>query len=174
MTFWQSVETTFRNHADFSGRASRSEYFQSGRLFMLVWATTLVASAGLFGSRLRWLGGLLIVLVWLAVALGFSAVRVRRCHDTGRSGWTLYPFVAFAEGDPWPNKYGPPPDQGEATDEAPASWSAVPPPASTRPAVFAPCATCGRKVNTEIERCPYCLGPLGLSSERVRCDRSQR
>jgi uncharacterized membrane protein YhaH (DUF805 family) len=106
MTFGQSIQTCFQKYVEFSGRASRSEFWY----FMLFQLLVNVAAGELGGSA----GGL----VWLALLLPSVAVNVRRLQDQGRSGWwcLLYflPVVGFIilviwnaqRGTVGPNQYG--------------------------------------------------------------------
>ncbi|MCD2511299.1 DUF805 domain-containing protein [Comamonas endophytica] len=75
MTFQESIRVCFAKYADFSGRASRSEYWWFGLFAMLV----------SFGLSL--ISGILWLLFALATVLPSIAVTTRRLHDTGRSGW---------------------------------------------------------------------------------------
>ena len=75
MTFQESVRVCLSKYADFSGRASRSEYW---------WFALFVFLAGLGTSMIsEMLGGVL----GLAMLLPSIAVATRRLHDTNRSGW---------------------------------------------------------------------------------------
>jgi uncharacterized membrane protein YhaH (DUF805 family) len=65
MTFGESIKTCFTKYADFTGRASRSEYWW----WFLFDKLTAVFS--------------------LAVLLPGIAVGVRRLHDIDKSGWFL-------------------------------------------------------------------------------------
>ena len=68
---------------------------------------------------------LVALLYFISLPLGLIAA-ARRCHDLGYSGWfalvTLIPFVGwylvFKQGDPLPNKYGPPPS-GSSIEQVP-------------------------------------------------------
>lgn len=75
MTFQESVQVCFSKYVDFSGRATRSEYWW----FVLF---TFVASVviSLFSSTLSYVFA-------LAVFLPSISAATRRLHDTGRSGW---------------------------------------------------------------------------------------
>ena len=90
MTIQESVKTCVRKYADFSGRATRAEYW------WWVLATTLVSFA--IGA----VDGVINVLMSAAIGYGYSplstifslaillpnlAVTCRRLHDIGRSGW---------------------------------------------------------------------------------------
>jgi uncharacterized membrane protein YhaH (DUF805 family) len=77
MTFHESIATCFTKYADFSGRASRAEYWWFFLFLCLASAALSLVSemvAGLFQ---------------IAVFLPSIAAGVRRLHDTNRSGWFL-------------------------------------------------------------------------------------
>ncbi len=75
MTFQESIKVCFNKYVDFSGRASRSEY----------WWFVLFVILGSFVTSLvsHWL----YVLFALGTLLPSLAAASRRLHDTGRSGW---------------------------------------------------------------------------------------
>jgi uncharacterized membrane protein YhaH (DUF805 family) len=75
MSFQESIQVCFKKYADFSGRASRSEYWWFA-LFIVV----VSAALSLFSNMLS---GLFSV----AVLLPSIAAATRRLHDTNRSGW---------------------------------------------------------------------------------------
>ncbi|MDR7335280.1 DUF805 domain-containing protein [Roseateles asaccharophilus] len=77
MTFQESIRTCFSKYVDFSGRASRSEYWW----FFLFLVIIYVAGA-LFSDFIYYL-------LVLGTFLPSLAVAVRRLHDTDRSGWWL-------------------------------------------------------------------------------------
>ncbi|WP_135848673.1 DUF805 domain-containing protein [Serinibacter arcticus] len=106
-TFRQAVGRYFRKYADFSGRASASEYWWSVLMCALVVAVLYVLLiVTLATSRTDPRTGdpeftpLLgvVVALYAVYALGqvlpSLAVIVRRLHDTGRSGWWY--FISFA------------------------------------------------------------------------------
>ena len=74
-----------RRYADFSGRATRSEYW----LFRLV-DTAILLLLLLLGVMLlsEW-GGVLALLYVLVTFVPQLAVTVRRLHDVGHSAWAL-------------------------------------------------------------------------------------
>ncbi|MGG7579520.1 DUF805 domain-containing protein [Rhizobium sp. Nf11,1] len=77
MGFGQAIGSYFKNYVNFSGRASRSEFWYSA-LFVF-----LVAIALYFVDRSATLN-----LIWsLATFLPSIAMAARRLHDTNRSGW---------------------------------------------------------------------------------------
>lgn len=75
MTFQDSIRTCFSKYVDFSGRASRSEYWWFF-LFIL-----LACLASMFISDV------LYYIVSLGTLLPSLSAGARRLHDTGRSGW---------------------------------------------------------------------------------------
>lgn len=120
----------FRQYADFSGRASRQEFWMFvlfNLLFAMAWAFVSGLLTGLFGgsfdqeSRLIFMYKL-IAIYYAVTAVPAMAVGVRRLHDTGRSGWWmligLVPLVGgiwlivlmCSDDNPGDNRYGSPPD----------------------------------------------------------------
>jgi uncharacterized membrane protein YhaH (DUF805 family) len=105
MTFTESIQTCFRKYADFTGRASRSEYWWFALFIVLV-----NMAAGLLVDTAS-------ALVALAMVLPYTAASARRLHDTGRSGWWqlagFIPLIGWAAMIYWcvqdsegPNAYG--------------------------------------------------------------------
>jgi|SRR5690606_21424049 len=107
MTFQESLRTCLtQKYADFSGRASRSEYW---------WFALAVVVVSLAVSAISETLGLLVN---LALLLPSIAAAARRLHDTNRSGWwqlialipilgaiVLIVFLAL-EGDAEDNRFG--------------------------------------------------------------------
>ncbi len=97
----------FRQYADFSGRASRQEFWMFvlfNLLFAMAWAFVAGLLTGLFGgsfdqeSRLMFMYKL-IAIYYAVTAVPAMAVGVRRLHDTGRHGWwMLVSLIPFAGG----------------------------------------------------------------------------
>lgn len=105
----------FNNYADFSGRASRSEYwwFQLLNLLVVVPAAFLVGvgmgSASVQGmeaasSSTPFLIGVTMLVFWVLIAFVPSlSVSVRRFHDHNVSGWwylgllifSMIPYIGF-------------------------------------------------------------------------------
>jgi len=87
MTFQDSIRTCFSKFADFSGRASRPEYWWFALFLVAVYVV-----ASLISTVAYWV----VVLVTFLPSLSAA---VRRLHDTGRSGWwlllNLVPFIGF-------------------------------------------------------------------------------
>lgn len=86
MTFGQSISTCFRKYSVFVGRASRSEFW-----WWLLF-TFLVRFVGIFTHfRLDLESVYILIQIFLfALLLPTFTVAVRRCHDSGHSGWWLF------------------------------------------------------------------------------------
>ena len=120
--FAQAISRGFRNYFNFSGRATRAEYWWWG-LFIVLVSIVLQVVDTLFGEVGQWVS----LLVQLAVLLPSLALGARRLHDINRAGWwQLLWFVlliggivlivwAIKRGDKGPNKYGPGPRQATST-----------------------------------------------------------
>lgn len=108
MDFFTAVKTCFRKYADFTGRATRPEFW---------WFVLFIVLAD-FGTYA--VAHLLWLIFTLAVLLPRIAVAVRRLHDIDRSGWWLpivfVPLVGWIvlivwycqKSDPVANRFGPP------------------------------------------------------------------
>jgi len=102
-----------KNYANFSGRASRAEFWWFFLFVMLVyfafWIVLVAVVGATFTGRpavtpgtsappsFALLGafgaaGIFMILFYLALLLPMIAVQVRRLHDTNRSGWWLGVF----------------------------------------------------------------------------------
>ena len=77
MTFGESIKTCFSKYADFTGRASRSEYW-----WWFLFVVLVSAATGTISDKLA-------AVFSLAVLLPGIAVSVRRLHDIDKSGWFL-------------------------------------------------------------------------------------
>ena len=75
MTFFESISTCFKKYADFTGCASRSEYW-----WWILFSVLLSIVFALIGAVPRAIVAVVTLLPTLAVAS-------RRLHDTDRSGW---------------------------------------------------------------------------------------
>lgn len=105
MNMMQSVKTCFRKYADFSGRATRSEFwwfFLFEFLVFILFDTFDVEVFSFFPSDdgaetvgqqvfslLGFSNGLFATLSGVLIFLPSLAVSVRRLHDIGWSGWWL-------------------------------------------------------------------------------------
>ena len=108
MDFTTSVKTCFAKFADFSGRATRSEYWW----FVLAYFILAIVT-GFIHEYFYFL----VVLVFLVPMISAG---VRRLHDIGKTGWLLLigliPLVGLVliyfmvqPTQPEPNPYGVPP-----------------------------------------------------------------
>lgn len=109
MNFFDAVKTCFAKYADFTGRATRPEY----------WWFVLFMFLG--GAILRIIFLPLALIFDLAIFLPHLAVGARRLHDTDRSGWWLLiglvPVIGWIvlivflclESDAAANRFGAPP-----------------------------------------------------------------
>ncbi|WMT87806.1 DUF805 domain-containing protein [Pelagibacterium sp. 26DY04] len=91
-----AVKTCFRKYADFSGRASRPEYWWFFLFTVIVTAILGILDAAIFGSgaEIEEAPRILSGIFQLAVLLPMLAVAWRRMHDTGRPGWyVLLPML---------------------------------------------------------------------------------
>jgi uncharacterized membrane protein YhaH (DUF805 family) len=130
MTFGEAIRSGFDNYVNFSGRASRAEFW---------WWVLFAILASIVANIIDAIIGAPIfsLLVSLGLLLPGLAVSVRRLHDTNRSGWWiligLIPLIGFIvllifyleQGNPGPNEHGPPPD---GTPAAAATQAPPPPP----------------------------------------------
>lgn len=102
--FGEAITRGFKNYTNFSGRASRSEYW---------WWVLLNFVLGFIP--------VVNIIYGLAALIPSIAVGVRRLHDTGRSGWwlllALIPLVNLVliyflvqPSQETPNEYGPVPN----------------------------------------------------------------
>lgn len=119
LSFGEAVNKVLaQNYCNFSGRASRSEYWWYV-LFTVILSFAIGFIFGIFGAvkASQWVGSL----VNLALLLPGLGVCVRRLHDIGKSGWWLLigliPVVGWIILIVWycqpsasANEYGPVPD----------------------------------------------------------------
>ena len=114
------VRALTQNYCNFSGRASRSEYWWVYLFTCIVsWVVSIVVS--LFSSELSimYIASMVVGLAFLLPSLGIA---VRRLHDIGKSGWwmfiSLIPLIGAIILLVWwckdsqmePNEYGPVPN----------------------------------------------------------------
>jgi len=120
VSFTDAIRDGFSKYVTFSGRSSRSAYWWWYLFGVLVLVVSLAIDYAL-GA-----GGILYVLVALAMLLPNLAVLVRRLHDAGHSGWWLLigllPLIGAIvllvftlQGSDQPNQWGNSPDERAAT-----------------------------------------------------------
>lgn len=83
MTFFESVETCLSKFVNFTGRATRSEYWW----FYL--ACMIVSYAVGFLDGLMDGSGVMSTIVALVLCIPIIAAGIRRMHDTGHCGWFI-------------------------------------------------------------------------------------
>jgi len=118
MNFGQSITVCMSKYADFSGRASKSEFWWF-YLFglMLQWGGNIMGAAT-FGAQTP-MAQFASTAVTLALLVPQMAAQTRRLHDTGRSGWNwlwcltivgIIPYVIWlaSHSEEGENKYGAP------------------------------------------------------------------
>ena len=117
MEIVKAVKLFFANYLDFSGRASRGEFWWAYLAYFI--ASILVSIVdivigwilyGITGSTLLLNSGFLINILFLATFIGWISLTARRLQDNGRTGWwqlgylSVIPTIifwvsfAFAEG----------------------------------------------------------------------------
>lgn len=104
-----------KKYADFKGRARRSEYW-----YFVLFVFIIAIVVGILSVLIKL--PILYTIFILSIIVPGIAVAVRRMHDVGKSGWySLIPIysliLAFTEGTPGTNEYGPDPKQPEGHDE---------------------------------------------------------
>lgn len=83
MTFFEAIVACFKKYAEFTGRASRSEFWW---FFLFI---TLISAALAYVNSYALSG-----VVSVALVLPFLAAGARRLHDTCRSTWWLLFILA--------------------------------------------------------------------------------
>ena len=82
----------FEKYFDFSGRASRSEFFYFYLFYLFFGLSVIVLVLLTFGEGLI---GFVEILLLALFTIPFCSVAVRRLHDVGESGWLWLGAVAF-------------------------------------------------------------------------------
>ena len=111
MNFLESIQTCYKKFFDFSGRASKSEYWWFQLYNAIIYVLTFV-----FQGDLTLLFSILII----ANIIPIWAAAVRRVHDSDKSGWMvlisvipvigLYVIVLLIQdGSKGKNRFGPKP-----------------------------------------------------------------
>jgi uncharacterized membrane protein YhaH (DUF805 family) len=101
----------FKKYADFSGRATRTQYWMFVLIYLIIYVVLAVIDSFILGFPV------LSSILSLATIIPSLSIAARRLHDTGRTGWwqliiflpligvivLLVFLVMDSEGD---NKYG--------------------------------------------------------------------
>jgi|688.fasta_scaffold89865_5 uncharacterized membrane protein YhaH (DUF805 family) len=88
MGFGESIKHVFGNLTNFSGRASRSEFWWF-YLFIVIVAAVLSIIASATGASSGSGGGVITFIIYVIVILAILSVSVRRLHDSNKSGWLI-------------------------------------------------------------------------------------
>ena len=126
LSMTEAVQRCLRKYVDFSGRASRSEYWWfllAMNLALLTVGLVAALVAGIVSENTETalgVGYAVYLLGTLGLFLPALGVSIRRLHDTDKSGafvlLGLIPYVGVIivlvlmamQGTPWPNRYGQP------------------------------------------------------------------
>jgi len=104
----------FKKYADFSGRATRQEYWMYVLIYLIIYIVLAVVDAAI--------GILLLAPIFSLVMLVPSiSIAARRLHDTGRTGWwqligfipllgLIVMIVFLVQDSQGENEYGPNPN----------------------------------------------------------------
>ena len=91
--FGQAIKLFFTNYANFSGRASKSEFWWAYLLTAMLSIPSLLCMIPYLG----WILALIVIPVGIALLIPTVALAFRRLHDVGRSGaYWLMGFIPFA------------------------------------------------------------------------------
>ncbi len=71
----------YKKYADFSGRATRTQYWMFILIFMIIYLVLVAIDSFLIGTMA------LSAIFNLASVIPSISIAARRLHDTGRSGW---------------------------------------------------------------------------------------
>lgn len=132
MTFPQAIHTGLTKYFDFTGRASRSEYWWFYLFILISFVLGSIADKVLLGNSDT--EGLIDLAVSLFFVIPSISIAARRFHDRNMSGWwqlisatiVLLPvfWVLLAlRGTPGANRFGPDP----LSEDSSAGFSIVPP-----------------------------------------------
>ena len=111
MNFLESIQTCYKKFFDFSGRASKSEYWWFQLFNIIIYVLSLI-----FQRDLALLFSILIIINLIPI----YAAGVRRIHDSNKSGWfvllSLIPIIGLyvlvlliQDGTKGKNRFGPKP-----------------------------------------------------------------
>lgn len=121
----QAIGSAASNAFDFTGRATRSEYWWFFLVYGLALAGALFRDFSIIMTVDQSGSQLPMTTVWVILIMFFPALTIqfRRLHDAGFSGWwlllNLVPFgnvallaMACLPSEKWPNKWGQPYGEG--------------------------------------------------------------
>ena len=98
-----AVKLYFKNYFNFTGRASRSEYWWAYLAYAIVVVVIMTAEGLAMGIDYAVEGGVASNLFTLATLIGWLSLNARRLQDRGHTGWwqlayliPIAPLVVFA------------------------------------------------------------------------------
>jgi uncharacterized membrane protein YhaH (DUF805 family) len=97
MSFGEAIQTVFREYAEFTGRATRAEFWWWALFNLLVAAALNLFNVIRIGEN-AYLGSLLAGVWGIAVLLPSLAVAVRRLRDAGYSWANLFFILVRSQG----------------------------------------------------------------------------
>lgn len=108
-----------RRYADFTGRATRQQYWMFYLFYMIIYIALLFVDAAIGTVFISAIFSLVLLIPSLSIA-------ARRLHDTSRSGWwqliLIIPFIGaivliifLAQASHDDNEYGPGPNSGSGS-----------------------------------------------------------
>jgi hypothetical protein len=105
MSFGEAIQTVFRKYAEFTGRATRAEFWWWALFNVLVASALSLFNVIPIGNN-AYLGSLLSGLWGIAVLLPSLAVAVRRMRDAGSAGATCSLSWSRSQGSSWSSSTG--------------------------------------------------------------------
>ena len=94
MDFQTSIKTCFKKYADFSGRASRSEFWWFELFLLIGGIVTMIIDIMMLGYTFEDDGPIQIIFA-VVTFLPVIAVGARRLHDINRSGWWQLLYITL-------------------------------------------------------------------------------
>ena len=94
MDFQTSIKTCFKKYADFSGRASRSEFWWFELFLLIASIVAMIIDIMMLGYTFEDDGPIQIIFA-VVTFLPVIAVGARRLHDINRSGWWQLLYITL-------------------------------------------------------------------------------
>src|SRR5271157_904095 len=162
----------WRRYAEFYGRSRRMEFWMF-ELFNILAIFVLAALGGVGLAISEDYGGVLFIplgIYFLAIIIPGLAVRVRRLHDIGLSGWLLLigliPYLGgliliilmCLDSNPGSNQYGPNPKLPDLAGNAgfTSMGLGAPPQSVTGTSIYGVCGNCGTAFKDATPFCSHC------------------
>ena len=102
MEIVKAVKLFFTNYFDFSGRASRGEFWWAYLAFIIASILVSIVDAviggifyGITGSAFLLNSGFLVNILSLATLIGWVSLTARRLQDYGRTGWWQLAYLSI-------------------------------------------------------------------------------